>query len=133
MYKHVKTDCESGCVFIHSSSKRAKEILKTAEVINEISVLNIGSHELDGFTWKVIGNAPVNIKKSQVPKMHRGEHGVGSHSYSGGVLSVLAEAYYGLEPWNASLSNDELLMPNINRPKEEFFLSGNKSYCYSNE
>ncbi len=42
-----------------------------------ISVLNIGSHELDGFTWKVVGNAPVNIKKSQVPKMHRGEHGVG--------------------------------------------------------
>jgi hypothetical protein len=55
--------------------------------------------------------------------MHRGENEVGSHSYSGGVLSSLAEAYYGLEPWNASLSNDELLMPNIKRPKEVFFLS----------
>lgn len=88
-----------------------------------ISVLSIVSEKLDSFDWTVVGNAVVNIEKSQVPKIHRGELEVGSQSYSAGVLSDLAEAYYGLEPWNASLNNDELLMPNIKRPKEAFFLS----------
>jgi hypothetical protein len=208
LYKNVKTDCESGCVFIHASSKRAEEILRVAILINEnaiepyqvridddyidkvkqvlmswkrpkpqkwkvgdvfsiglcdstfafgqvvwerykapncalfdfrsrdiiiplediisspvISVLKLGSMCLDSFEWKVIGNTPVNILKKQVPLLHRGEVVVGARSYSAGVLSDLAEAYYGLQPWNASLSNDELLMPKIERPKSAFFLT----------
>lgn len=205
LYKRVKTDCEGGCVFIHASSKRAEEILKVAEVINElavssyrvpiesgyleeikhalltwkrpkpqkwkvgdvfsiplsdgtfafgqvvwaefksfancalfncketqipsidkivaspiISVINATSIELDCFEWTVIGNTAVHIEKTQVPKMHRGENEVGSLSYSGAALSNLAEAYYGLEPWNAMLGTDELLMPNVERSKAAF-------------
>lgn len=94
-----------------------------------ISVLSLGSEKLDNFNWTVIGNAVVNIEKTQVPKMHRGGD-EGTQSYSAGVLSDLAKVYYGLEPWNASLSNDELLMPNIKRPKDAFFLSDSELEGY---
>jgi hypothetical protein len=67
-------------------------LLSLEDIISSpvISVLQLGSECLDSFEWKVIG-----IDKKQAPLMHRGER-----SYSAGILSNLAEAYYGLEPWN---------------------------------
>ncbi|WP_236708134.1 Imm26 family immunity protein [Brevibacillus choshinensis] len=203
--KKVKTDYESGCVFIHASSKRGEEILQVALIINElaidenrneidqeyidkirhtllnwkrpkpqkwkvgdvfsiplsddtysfgqilwekyrspncalfdcksrenlpiekvisspvISVLNVGSECLDSFIWKIIGDAPVKITKLDVPDVHRGESMVGARSFSTGILTDLAEAYYALRPWNTAFGEEDfydgLLMPTITRPR----------------
>lgn len=100
---------------------RGKDIPSIDNIVSSpvISVLNIGTECLNSFEWRIIGNSPVNIDKKQVAQMQE----VGSHSYSAGILTSLAEAYYGLEPWNAMDDRDELLMPNIKRPKTAFFLS----------
>lgn len=104
---------------------RGKDIPSIDNIVSSavISVLNIGTECLNSFEWKIIGKSPVNIDKKQVAQMHRGDLEVGSNSYSAGILTSLAEAYYGLEPWNAMDDRDELLMPNIKRPKTAFFLS----------
>ncbi|SEB51022.1 Imm26 family immunity protein [Paenibacillus sp. GP183] len=100
---------------------RGKDIPSIDNIVSSpvISVLNLGSVCLNSFDWKIIGNSQVKIDKKQVAQMH---HEDGSQSYSAGILTSLAEAYYGLEPWNA-LDCDELLMMNIKRPKTAFFLS----------
>ncbi|QFT87394.1 hypothetical protein FIU87_01905 [Bacillus sp. THAF10] len=38
LYKKVKTDYESGSIFIHTSSKRGEEILQVALIINDLAI-----------------------------------------------------------------------------------------------
>ncbi|NRF96136.1 hypothetical protein HQN89_35665 [Paenibacillus frigoriresistens] len=68
------------------------EILPIEKIMTSyvISVLQLGPENLNSFDWRIVGNAPVNIDKEQVPRMHR-EVGVGTHSYSAEHFSYLAK------------------------------------------
>ncbi|MGG2091473.1 Imm26 family immunity protein [Bacillus sp. S13(2024)] len=71
-----------------------------------ISVLTLLPSSLDKGDWKVIGNADVRIDIEKVPWQHRGLGDVGSMSCNDGILLKLANAYYGLFPWNVFYEED---------------------------
>ncbi|OQR56483.1 Imm26 family immunity protein [Bacillus sp. CDB3] len=84
-----------------------------------ISVLTVLSSSLDKGDWKVIGNADVRINVEKVLRQHRGLDVTGSMSYSDGTLLELANAYYGLFPWNVFYEEDyfdNILLAPFKRP-----------------
>jgi hypothetical protein len=91
-----------------------------------ISVLSVTSCSLDDYSWKVIGNKDVMIEKSEVDWKHRGGSEIGSISHTSGVLDELAEAYFGIQPWNVMYDDDyfdQLLLPSVTRPSAAIILS----------
>ncbi|MEI4828792.1 Imm26 family immunity protein [Bacillus sp. FJAT-53711] len=98
------------------------ETIPTVEKVSNhsfISVLTLLSSSLDKGDWKVIGNADVRIDVEKVPWQHRGLDVTGSMSYSDGILLELANAYYGLFPWNVFYEEDyfdKILLSPFKRP-----------------
>src|SRR6267143_75100 len=99
-----------------------------------ISILHLGSDLLDKGRWKVIGAArPVaNPDSSSLGK----RFAVGTRSFGGGMaLQDLAEAYFGLAPWNAGHYGDDYrydkqLMPGVKRPSQCLWLSEEERKAY---
>ena len=90
-----------------------------------LSILHLGSDCLDKGTWRVVGKAPPRAAPDSGPGGKMFE--VGSTSYgSGGVLQDLAEACFGLSPWNAYADQnwlDSMLMAGVKRPANAKLLS----------
>lgn len=99
-----------------------------------ISILHLGSDLLDKGRWKVIGTAkPVaNPDSSSLGK----RFAVGTSSFGGGrALQDLAEAYFGLAPWNVGYYGDDYhydkqLMPGVKRPSRCLWLSEEERKAY---
>ncbi|MEH7349357.1 hypothetical protein [Gottfriedia acidiceleris] len=105
-----------------------REIPEFVEIenYNYISVLSVTSCSLDNYSWKVIGNKNVLIDKSEVDRRHIGESEIGSISHTSDVLDDLAEAYFGIQPWNVMYDEDDydqLLLPSVTRPSAAIILS----------
>ena len=106
------------CCLFGLLSKHAHLDAASVTTNQVLTILHLGSNCLDKGTWRVVGNAQLCAAPDSGPGGKLGE--VGSISFGGGgTLSDLAEAYYGLVPWN--VYNDEkyfdrLLMPGVQRP-----------------
>ncbi|WP_368906946.1 Imm26 family immunity protein [Bacillus wiedmannii] len=101
-----------------------------------ISILTLLSSSLDKGDWKVVGNIDIRINIDEVPWQHSGLGVAGSMSYSDGALLELANAYYGLIPWNVYYKEDyfdEILLSPFKRPNIAKMLSPIEREHYRNE
>lgn len=107
------------------------------EIVNSpfISVLTITPRALDIHKWEVLGNMDVLIEVSDVPGKFNGSMGIGSKSFTDGIFSKLANAYFGTIPWNIFPEDnvfDHLLLPGFGRPAEAVVLSATDKTDYLN-
>ncbi|MGG0176464.1 hypothetical protein [Gottfriedia acidiceleris] len=116
---------EPVCGLFDINFRKIPDLFET-DNYNYISVLSVTSCSLDDYSWKVVGNIDVMIDKSEVDRKHIGESEIGSISHSSGVLDDLAEAYFGIQPWNVMYDEDfydQLLLPSVTRPSTSIILS----------
>lgn len=99
-----------------------------------ISILHLGSDLLDKGRWKVIGTGKSMADPDSSSLGKRGS--VGTRSFGGGLaLEHLAEAYFGLAPWNVGYCGDDhyydkQLMSGIKRPSDCLWLSDEARTAY---
>lgn len=94
------------------------------------------SNSLDDYSWKVIGNRDVLIDKYEVDRKHMGEGAIGSIEYTNGVIVDLAEAYFGIQPWNDMFEEDfydQLLLSAVTRPSSVIILNQTERKQYREE
>lgn len=115
---------------------RSEEPLPVEEVrkARVISILHVGGDLLNKGAWQVLGNTKIVANPNSGPTGSRNR--IGGESWgSGEPLQELAEAYYGLRPWNVGLGGDDRwydkqLMPGIKRPKTALILSPAERRAY---
>ena len=89
---------------------------------------------MDKGVWRVIGSAKILADPDSSQHGKRNE--VGSRSFgSGKHLQTLAEAYFGLAPWNVGYCGDDEyfdkeLMPGIKRPDNCLWLDPAERKAY---
>lgn len=116
-----------------------KTVVPTLEDIisnSFISVLSLTPQSLDNHSWKIIGNKDVKIQKEDVPQEFSGTSNIGSRDFSSGIFEKLANAFFGVTPWNVFAKEDffdELLMPNVSRPENAKVLSTHDRKLYQEE
>jgi hypothetical protein len=99
-----------------------------------ISILHLGSDLLDKGLWKVIGPGKLVAHPDSSSLGKRGS--VGTTSFGGGMaLQELAEAYFGLAPWNVGYCGDDYyydkqLMSGVTRPSQCLWLSEEPRKAY---
>lgn len=108
------------------------------EIINNpfISVLSLTPNSLDNHRWKVIGTMQVKIQMEDVPKKFNGTSCTGAMSFTDGILEDLANAFYGVTPWNVFADEDyfdQILLPTVKRPSTAEVLSLSERNRYRKE
>jgi len=90
-----------------------------------LAILHVQSHSLAEGRWRVVGRRPVTSDPFGGPCGRFGA--VGSVCWDG--LEILANAWYGLEPWNQYFRPDHLdqyLMKGVSRPASARMLSADE-------
>jgi hypothetical protein len=108
----------------HSDSKELKPI----------SILHLTGMLLNNGKWKVLFNETVRLNPDSGCGGKNGN--VGSSSYSDNTLEGLANAYWGLKPWNVEHDEnfyDEILLKNISRPNNAIILNKADRQKYRHE
>ncbi|OIK10670.1 Imm26 family immunity protein [Bacillus sp. MUM 13] len=101
-----------------------------------ISVLSLTPSSLDNHRWKVLGNMQVKIQMEDVPRKFNGTPCAGAMSFTDGILEDLANAFYGVTPWNVSAEEDyfdRILLPTVKRPSTAKVLSISERNIYRKE
>lgn len=101
-----------------------------------ISVLSLIPSPLDNHRWKIIGNRDVKLQKKDVRQEFRGSSSIGSRDFSSGIFEKLANAFFGVTPWNVFAKEDffdELLLPTVSRPENAKVLSTYDRKLYQKE
>lgn len=98
-----------------------------------VSILHIGSDLLDKGVWTVLGNAPPITRSSK--SQHGPRNQVGSVSFGGGgIIENLANAYFGLVPWNGEYYREDylngFLMPGIQMPDSCWILDSEERRAF---
>ena len=115
---------------------KSRDILSVEDVrkTRVISILHLGPDLLDKGVWKVMGPGKPIADPDSSPLGKRGA--VGTRSFgSGTALQQLAEAYFGLAPWNVGYCGDDhyydkRLMPDVTRPSNCQWLSEEERQAY---
>jgi hypothetical protein len=115
---------------------KSREMLPTEKIqkARVISILHLGSDRLDKGRWKVIGSGKLAADPDSSSLGKRGS--IGTRSFGGGsALEQLAEAYFGLAPWNVGYCGDDQyydkqLMSGIKRPAGSLWLSDEARTAY---
>jgi hypothetical protein len=97
------------------------------------SILSLTPNSLDNHSWKVLGNMNVRVQKEDVPEKFNGTPCIGARSFTSGILEDLANAYYGIIPWNVSADEDfydRILLPTVKRPSTAKVLSFSERNLY---
>lgn len=97
-----------------------------------ISILSLTPNSLDNHSWKVLGNMNVRVQKKDVPKKFNGT----ATDFTSGILEELANAFYGVTPWNVFAEEDffdEILLPTVKRPSTAKVLSSSERNLYRKE
>lgn len=109
--------------------------LATTEVLKSrvVSILHIGSDLLDKGGWKILGNHLPVAKSTE--SQHGSRNQVGAISFGGGgIIEELANAYFGLIPWNGKYYRedylDKLLMSGIQMPNTCWILDPEERRAY---
>ncbi|MFD0051097.1 Imm26 family immunity protein [Actinomycetes bacterium NPDC127524] len=115
-----------------------KDVITLEEIINYpfISVLSLTPSSLDSHRWKVLGNMQVKIQMEDVPRKLNGTPCTGAMSFTDGILEDLANAFYGVTPWNVSAEEDyfdHILLPTVKRPSTAKILSISERNIYRKE
>ncbi len=109
-------DCrEPTCALFEHRSVAPETDLDEALTSRTLAILHVSSEHLDAGEWQVVGRHPPMNDPFSGPCGRPGT--VGCTSWDG--LDTLANAWYGLTPWNVAYRDDYLeqfLMPAIERP-----------------
>src|SRR5699024_5389543 len=84
-----------------------------------ISVLTLTPRSLDNHKWKVLGKIEVKIQMEDIPRKFNGTVCIGAKNFTDGAFEKLANAFYGVIPWNVSHKEnffDQILLPGVERP-----------------
>lgn len=106
------------------------------KVLKPISILHLSNGDLlNNGHWGILLNEKVTLNSDSG---HGGRFGeIGSLSYGGcGVLSDLADAYWGLTPWNTLYEEDyydKMLLKNVSRPNTAVILNPTERRNYRKE
>ncbi len=97
--------------------RAGQDLVQTASLLKTriVTVLHILGQELDDGRWPIVGTGELAADPFSGPCGRPGE--VGSRSWDG--LEEIANAWFGLAPWNAYFKDDYLdgwLMPGVRRP-----------------
>lgn len=114
----------STCALFELKTERIEKDLQVMCKRSVITILHVGPELLDKGIWTVLGSHSISIDPDSGPGGRRGQ--VGCRSFDARILVQLAEAYYGLIPWNAFYREnylDELLMKPFKRPPKAVILS----------
>ncbi|WP_137791957.1 Imm26 family immunity protein [Bacillus sp. E(2018)] len=111
------------------------EVSTSEKIINNslISILSLTPNLLDNHRWKVLGNMNVRIQLEDVPGEFNGTDCIGAMSFTSGILEDLANAFYGVTPWNAFADEDffdEILLSTVKRPSTAKVLSSSERNLY---
>jgi hypothetical protein len=101
-------------LFEHRSTSLTAVDLDDALTARTLAILHVQSDGLDTGRWRVLGRRPVVDDPRSGPCTSR--DGLRT-SWDG--LQILANAWYGLTPWNAFYKDgylDDFLMPGVKRP-----------------
>ncbi|MGG3572860.1 Imm26 family immunity protein [Bacillus gobiensis] len=101
-----------------------------------ISILSLTPTSLDNHSWKVLGNMNVRVQKKDVSEKFNGSSCIGSMSFTSGILEDLANAFYGVTPWNVFAEEDyfdQILLPTVKRPSTAKVLSLSERNLYRKE
>lgn len=101
-----------------------------------ISILSITSISLDNHSWKVLGQMNVTVQKEDVPEKFNGTPCIGAESFTSGIFEELANAFYGVTPWNVFAEEDcfdQMLLPTVKRPSTVNVLSLSERNLYRKE
>lgn len=120
-----KRRCTCALFEFKSHNKPSLETINFKQ-LKPISICHLSNGDLlNNGTWEVIFNATVSLNPNSG---HGGKPGeIGSRSYGGcGILTDLAEVYWGLYPWNTKYHEnfyDEMLLKKVNRPASALVLN----------
>ena len=120
------------CALLDKRSIEPSISVSGLEGSRALSILHIGGDRLNTGVWSVLFNlAPIADPDSG----HGGRiPGIGSISYGGGgTMEDLANAYWGLTPWNVKYKEDYfdgMLQPGITRPNHAIVLSQEDRRAY---
>jgi Immunity protein 26 len=95
-----------------------------------ISILSLTPNSLDNHSWKVFGSMDVSVQKKDVPRKFK------TTDFTSGILEELANAFYGVTPWNVSAEEDffdQILLPTVKRPVTAKVLSSYERTLYRKE
>lgn len=128
-------DSQHGAPSCALFERKTKDELAGHEVLGSrvVSILHIGSDLLDKDVWKVLGNHPPVAKSAE--SQHGPRNQVGAKSFGGGgIVEDLANAYFGLVPWNGDYYREDylngLLMPGIQMPETCWTLNPEERRAY---
>lgn len=128
-------DSQHGAPSCALFERKTKDELAGHEVLGSrvVSILHIGSDLLDKGVWKVLGNHPPVAKSAE--SQHGPRNQVGAKSFGGGgIVEDLANAYFGLVPWNGEYYREDylngLLMPGIQMPETCWILNPEERRAY---
>jgi hypothetical protein len=108
-------------LFSYQSNTEAENIQEVIES-TAISILHVQENHLNEGKWKIVGNTNPLLPADAGPCGARGA--IGSRQWDG--LEILANAWHGLEPWNAFYKEDyldEYLLSGVTRPKNLMLLN----------
>jgi hypothetical protein len=108
---------------------KAEDVISKEETKNLkfISAFNSDGEEINSFTYKILFNCEVLVDPQRVKN---------KNSIGGATLSSIANAYYGLEPWNVMANENyfaDFLLPEIPRPKNVIILNHLERIKYRKE
>lgn len=109
-------------LFEHRATSPTGVDLDDAVTTRTLAVLHVQSSSLDTGEWRVLGRRPVTTDPFSGPCGKPGQEGC--ISWDG--LEILANAWYGLEPWNRFFRTDYLdqtLMRGVRRPASAVMLT----------
>lgn len=110
------------CLLFSYKSEEIEHNIKAVINSKPISILHVHDDHLNDGAWKVIGNTKAILPPGSGPCGVKGA--IGSTDWDG--LEILANAWFGLKPWNEYYKEDYLdkyLLSNVTRPENAIFLN----------
>lgn len=103
--------------------------------LRPISILHLGTDLLNNGTWQILFSDQVTLDPTSGSGGKFGE--VGCISYGGGgTMTDLADAYFGLQPWNVMYDEDyydKMLLKGLSRPGTALVLNETERQKYRQE
>lgn len=115
------------CILIDLLKKDQNVSIEELQNAKIITIQNLDAEYLSNHTFKIITNINILVDPLKAKK---------GHSTSDNILILLANAYYGFEPWNTLGDEkyyDKILFEGMERPKNIIWLNGTERNKYRRE
>ena len=113
------------CALFDIRSTNSGLTVEEFKKLKPLSILHLGGDLLNNGQWKVLFNEAVTLNPDNGSGGRFGKIGCTSYG-GGGTMTDLANAYWGLEPWNVLYEEnyyDKILLKGISRPNTVLILN----------